>query len=265
MRGVIHTAAWVSLRIDPAGVSQAINVDATNSLLIAAREASASRFVFTSTLHTLASGTRNLPADEACSWNLDCVDSPYSRTKRQAESLVRGANEPGFETIVLCPGMVLGPRDPKPTSTKLLRTLAKTPVAVVPRGGIPILDASVAAIAHRRALLHGEPGERYAIVGPYLSYRELAELVALVSGRPWTIVAIPSCFEPTLKRIARCIDRLGVNGEISETTVAGGFLQLHVSGRRGNECFDLVHPAPIDTIRRALQVDQERAELPGNP
>ena len=62
-------------------------------------------------------------ADESSDWNLQRIDSSYTRTKRQAERMVLEASGGGFTTIALCPGMVLGPRDPKPTSTQIVREL----------------------------------------------------------------------------------------------------------------------------------------------
>ncbi|ODU02348.1 MAG: hypothetical protein ABS79_00575 [Planctomycetes bacterium SCN 63-9] len=253
MRGVIHTAAWVSLGRDRRGNSQAINVDATRELLNRSNHAGVERFVYTSTLHTLATGSREFPADENTPWNLQTIDSPYSRTKREAESIVSEASNASFSTIILCPGMVLGPRAPKPTSTQLIHTLAKTPVAMVPSGGIPIVDTSVIALAHRRALHLGMPGERYAIVGSYLNYVELAHVVAKVGGWPKRVLVIPSSLERPAKTIAMVIERLHLAREISPTTVAGGFLQLHVSGKKGDQCFGLVHPPAIDSIRATLK------------
>lgn len=255
VRGVIHSAAWVSLGRDRRGLSRAVNVDATRTLLDQARQARVERFVFTSTLHTLAAGTSEVPADEETPWNLQSVDSPYCRTKREAETIVRQASDDSFTTIVLCPGMVLGARDPKPTSTRLIHTLAKTPVAVVPNGGIPIVDTGVITTAHRRALVSGRPGERYAVVGSYLSYVELAKAVAEVAGRPWKVLVMPDFMETPFKGVASLIDRLRIAKEISATTVAGGYLRLHVRGRKADECFGLVHPPPIETIQAALKND----------
>ncbi len=91
-RGVIHTASWVSLGPDRQGISRAINVDATRDLLEDAAAMGVERFVYTSSLYTLATGTREQPADEFQPWNLHCVDSAYARTKREAERCVRDAN-----------------------------------------------------------------------------------------------------------------------------------------------------------------------------
>jgi dihydroflavonol-4-reductase len=252
MRGVIHAAGWVSLGSDPRGLGHEVNVVATRELLEESRRAGVRRFVYTSTLHTLAAGSAASPADEDTPWNLECVDSPYCRSKRQAEDIVRRASGEGFETVVLCPGMVLGPRDPKPTSTRLLHALARRQLAVVPRGGIPIIDATVLALAHRRALTSGRPGARYAVVGPYLSYPDVARLVGKAVGRPRIVLTAPDLSRGPLMLLARLAGRLGLETEFSVATVAGGFLRLHVSGRRADACFRLEHPSPLDTVRAAL-------------
>ena len=64
-------------------------------------------------------------------------------------------------------------------------------VAIVPPGGIPIIDVELLALAHRRALVCGNGGERYAVVGPYLSYGDLAGLVASLTGRPRWLIPLP--------------------------------------------------------------------------
>src|SRR5262249_25480797 len=155
------------------------------------------------------------------SWNLERVDSPYCRSKRQAEDVVRGASGQGFETVILCPGMVLGPRDPKPTSTRLLQALARSQLAVIPRGGIPIIDVSVLVLAHRRALTSGQPGGRYAVVGPYLSYPDLARLVGEVAGRPRIVLTAPDLSRGPLMLLARLVRHVGLETEFSVATVAG--------------------------------------------
>ncbi len=254
IRGVIHTAGWVSLGLDALGTSRAINVDVTRELLVESREAGVERFVYTSTLYTIASGTADEPADEFSAWNLDRVDSPYTRSKREAERLVLAAGTARFSTIALCPGMVMGPRDTKPTSTTIVRTMARSLVALLPDGGIPIVDAGLLAMAHRRALVAGGNNQRYAVLGPYLSYHELAAVVASITGWPRRIVTLPDRLEPALSRaagwLAPVVRRWAP--DLSRALIAGGFLRLHVRGDRADRCFGLQHPPVVETIARSL-------------
>ncbi|WP_435016259.1 NAD-dependent epimerase/dehydratase family protein [Tundrisphaera sp. TA3] len=251
-RGVVHAASWVSLGVDPRGHATEINVRATRDLLCDAASEGVERLVYTSTLHTLAAGTADAPADESTPWNLDRVRSPYSESKREAERIVLDGPVPA---IALCPGMVVGDRDPKPTSTRVLILMARGRTAILPRGGIPILDASVAALAHRRALSLGDPGTRYAVVGPYLSYLDLATLVARLTGNPRRIITLPDPLGPPLAALAGLLDRLsrGRFPDVSSAAVAGGFLRLHVTGARADAAFGLSHPAAMDSIRSACK------------
>jgi dihydroflavonol-4-reductase len=254
VRGVIHTAGWVSLGPDRGGLGQILNLDATRQLLSLARAGGIERFVYTSTLYTLAAGTEENPADELTAWNLDCVNSPYTRSKRQAEHLVLASSTSGFSTIALCPGMVLGPRDIKPTSTRIAKAYSRASVAIAPPGGIPIVDAGLLAVAHRRALNSGGAGERYAVVGPYVSYRDLATSVASISGRPRRLVVLPDQLEPLVTRAAGWFGPL-VRWwwpDVSRQLAAGGFLRLHVRGERADRCFGLEHPPAIQSIGRSL-------------
>jgi dihydroflavonol-4-reductase len=254
VRGVIHTAGWVSLGPDALGISHASNVDLTRSLLADAGQAGVERFVYTSTLYTLAAGTPDRPADESTAWNLECLDSPYTRTKRIAERLVLDASRATFTTIALCPGMVLGPGDLKPTSTKVVRAMAQARIAFLPHGGIPIIDAAVLALAHRRALIAGGESQRYAVVGPYLSYPAMARVVAQITGRPRRLISIPDRMERLFAICADCVGFLSMHKlpNVSRQLVAGGFIRLHVSGARADECFGLVHPPAIETIAQSL-------------
>jgi dihydroflavonol-4-reductase len=255
VRGVVHAAGWVSLGSDPRGESRAVNVGATRALLDEGRAAGIDRFVYTSTLWTVAAGTAGGPADEESAWNLDRVSSPYSETKREAERLVLERDRPGFRTVVLCPALVIGPRDVRPTSTRLFLHMARTPLALLPRGGTPVVDVRVVARAHVRALERAEPGRRYVLAGPYLSYQELAALVARITGKPRRVVTIPDALERPLAWMAGRVDHL-VRGrwpEVSAAAVAGGFLRLHVSGARADAAFDLHHPPPIQSIFDALE------------
>ena len=259
-KGVIHTAGWVSLGPDPRNESRSINVEATRDLLDNAERSGVERFVHTSTLWTVASGTTATPADEASAWNLDLLRSPYCDSKREAETIVLERARPGFGTMVINPGLVIGIRDVRPTSTRVMLEMSKVPVAFLPNGGIPFVDARVLARAHIRAMEMAEPGQRYIVLGRYLSYLEMASIVSRIAGWPRKVVRIPDGFQSPLRWSADLISRLRLRrtGEISAAAVSGGFVQLHVSGARADAIFGLTHPSPAASIFEALD-DSRRA------
>ncbi len=250
VQAIVHTAGWVDLGRDPQGLARSINVDATQSLLNLGERAGVERFVYTSTLWTVAAGTFERPADEDSPWDLDLIRSPYSESKREAERLVLNRDGERLKTMVLCPSLVIGRRDRRPTSTKLLLTLARHPVVFLPNGGIPIADVRVVAQAHAEALIRGEGGKRYVIAGPYVSYRELARLVAKVAGNPKMIVPLPDWIRRPLLAI---VNRFDLQGEVSQATVGGGFLRLSVSGARADRAFELIHPPLSQSVYETLE------------
>lgn len=264
-RGVVHAAGWVSLGRDRDGQARAINVDATRALLDEAEAAGVERFVYTSTLWTAAAGTPERPADEDSPWDLEAIRGPYCDTKREAERIVLGRERDGFRTVVLCPGLVIGPRDVRPTSTRLLLEMARARlIALLPEGGIPVVDAAVVARAHRAALTTARTGRRYLLAGPYLSYPEMARLVAAVAGRPRRILVLPPALRGPIAAAADLAGRLGLDrtGDLSAAAVRGGFLRLHASGARADAEFGLVHPPPIRSIREALDDHRRSGRAP---
>jgi dihydroflavonol-4-reductase len=254
MLGVVHAGSWVSLGADPGAQSRAVNVEATRGLLDQAADAGVERFVYTSTLWTVAAGTAEAPATEDTPWNLECVRSPYCDSKREAERLVLESNGARLRTSAICPGLVIGPRAARPTSMRLLLIMARSPIVFLPSGGIPVVDAHTVALAHVRALERGEPGRRYVVAGPYLSYVELARAVARIAGRPHRVIVIPDAAESLLRASARLAGKVGrrLASELSAASVAGGFLRLHVSGSRADAAFALCHPSAAESIYAAL-------------
>jgi nucleoside-diphosphate-sugar epimerase len=109
MDAVVHLAAKVSLAGDAAEF-EAVNVEGTRTLLAAARDSGAGRFVYVSSpsvAHAGASivGDDALPADPAHS------RGNYARTKARAELLALAADTPGFAVVAVRPHLVWGPGD----------------------------------------------------------------------------------------------------------------------------------------------------------
>lgn len=139
MRGtsvVVH-AAGVTRAADPSRYG-AVNVEATGRVASAAAEAGVRRLVFVSSLAARGPDGASGPT------------SPYGRSKREAEELLRRMELP-LETVVLRPAGVYGPRDTD--MVPLFRAAARgwLPVPATEARIQPIYVTDVAAAAVRAA------------------------------------------------------------------------------------------------------------------
>ncbi|TFC50460.1 NAD-dependent epimerase/dehydratase family protein [Cryobacterium sp. TMT1-21] len=135
MDAVVHLAAKVSLAGRPADF-EAVNVGGTRTLLAAATDAGATRFVFVSSpsvAHAGASivGSGADPADPSR------ARGHYARTKAQAELLALGADSASLHVVAVRPHLVWGPGD-----TQLVARI----VDRARRGRLPLLGHGAALI-----------------------------------------------------------------------------------------------------------------------
>ena len=174
------------------------------------------------------------------------IDSSYIRTKREAERMVMEASGGGFTTIALCPGMVLGPRDPKPTSTQIVRALRQD------HGGHRTWgrdsDRRFAPAGRGSSPRAGRGGWRSAVCGGRAVLElpaSCAGLVASITGRPRWVVSLPDHLEPLIVTAAGWFGPLARWRwpDVSPQLATAGFLGLYLSGDRANSCLGLEHPS----------------------
>jgi dihydroflavonol-4-reductase len=251
---VLHAAALTRLVPRPRRDAYRVNVEGTRLICAAALKAGVRRLIFTSSASTLAPGSAEHPADESAPPNREPIHSPYYTSKRLAEQVVRDYHALGLETIVFCPGYLLGPRAAGPTTNDLLLYAARRRWPILPPGGMNVLDVREAALAHVRALQLGEPGERYVLAGPYQSYVDLGRIVhgLLGRGRIWVL--------PRWLRWPGAIPLAIASGILADLhnglTVPSfqyGFVSYHLSGAKADQTFGLTHRPVEETVRDTLR------------
>jgi nucleoside-diphosphate-sugar epimerase len=160
---VIHCAAFVE-QWGPRDAWKRFNVDGTARMLAAARQAGVKRFIHIGTEAALFHGQHLRGVDETYPLAPQSP-YPYSSTKAQAEKLVRDANAPGFETIVLRPRFIWGPGDT--TLLPVIETMAREgKFAWINNGAAQTSTTHIANLVHaiELALTKGQPGEVYFIL-----------------------------------------------------------------------------------------------------
>lgn len=170
----------------------AINVDATERLLDAARRSGCRRFVHVSTPSIYAAARDRRDLTEASSPAARFANA-YARTKWAGERLVLAADTPAMRTTVLRPRAIVGPDDAV-LLPRLMRAI-RTGRVPLPGGGaalVELTDARDVATALIAAADGPIGGETFNISGGQpRSVRWIVERIAARLGRSPRIVAPP--------------------------------------------------------------------------
>lgn len=186
-----------------------VNVEGTRNILQAARRAGASRLVFTSSLAALGiPQKRGHLLDEEHAFNLPPQSFPYGHSKMLAEQDVRAASRQGFETVIVNPSIILGPRDVNQISGSLIMQAALGRLRFIVPGGANFVDVADVAAGHIVAAEKGCAGQRYILGGHNLTYREAIATISEVVGRDGPRISIPAWLLPPAAlavRVARAV------------------------------------------------------------
>jgi dihydroflavonol-4-reductase len=184
---VVDARMWLR---DPAPLFRT-NVEGLRHVLDAAVEANLHKFIFTSTIGTLAiSDSRLVTEDDPHNWT---EGGAYIEARVAAEKLVlEYARDKGLPAVALCISTTYGPRDWQPTphgSALAMVAAGKMPFNL--SQSLEVVGIEDAARAMLLAAEHGKPGERYIISDSYLSSREVNEIAARAVGARVPRISIP--------------------------------------------------------------------------
>jgi len=191
VRRVFHVAAdyrlWAS---DPREIYES-NVTGTRNLLAAARAAGVERFVYTSTVATIAVPRPQLP-NEATLAKVDEMIGHYKRSKFLAEQEAQKAAADGLPVVIVNPTTPVGPGDWKPTPTgRVILNFANGRMPAYLDTGLNLVAVEDAAEGHLLAAERGRVGERYLLGGRNMSLKEILDVLARITGRPVPRIRLP--------------------------------------------------------------------------
>jgi dihydroflavonol-4-reductase len=169
------------------------NVESLRRVLDIAVDAQLSRFVFCSTIGTIAIAEKGESATEDLPFNWDGVGGAYIESRRRAEDMVlRYARDRGLPAVAMCVSNPYGPRDWQPHQGLMVKlaALGKMPVYVkdVSTEVVGIEDVAEAFLL---AGERGRVGERYIISESFMPMRQMLETAAVAVGAKPPRLGVP--------------------------------------------------------------------------
>lgn len=170
-----------------------VNLRGTFQMIEAARRAGVERVIYTASIVSLGRPPVGTLGDEATPYEAWELDFPYSRSKLLSREIAEYFAAWDVDVRVVCPGIVLGPNDIRPTpSGGLILGSLKTPgPAVAFAGGASYVDVRDAAEVHVLAAEKGQKGERYIATAHNLDNEALIRAIDRVTGRKRPMMKLP--------------------------------------------------------------------------
>jgi len=182
---VYHLAARISIFQHDWPLLEAVNVAGTRNVVEACQRCGVRRLVHFSTIHSIAQSSADCPVDESNALVESRRYPAYDRSKAAAEREVRRGMEKGLDAVIISPTGIIGPNDYKPShfGDALLR-LANGRLPSLVGGGFDWVDVRDVVGGAMRAEERAPAGAKYILSGHWVSLREVAGLVAEITGVP---------------------------------------------------------------------------------
>lgn len=177
---------------DPAPLFRT-NVEGLHNVLEVAAAAELDRFVFLSTIGTIAVGHNGETVDEDTPFNWARQGGGYIASRREAERLVlEYVAERGLPAVITNVSNPYGPPDWQPRQGMLIQLAALGKMPAYARGvGSEVVGIDDAARGMLLAAERGRIGERYIISERYMTQREMLTIAAEAVGASPPRIGIP--------------------------------------------------------------------------
>jgi dihydroflavonol-4-reductase len=178
---VFHLAGVISIQSKGTKDIFEKNVEGTQNIIEASKNASVKRFIHFSSIHALTHDPHDKVLDETRPLALN-DRMAYSRSKAHAEKEVLKAVTQGLDAFILNPTAVIGPEDHEPSlmgRALILMSMGKLPILVP--GGYDWVDVRDVAQTAAVAMVKARKGERYLLSGHWQEVRAIATLVSHIS------------------------------------------------------------------------------------
>ncbi|MGH3957496.1 NAD-dependent epimerase/dehydratase family protein [Mycobacterium sp.] len=232
------------------------NVNGLRNVLEVAANANLQRFVFLSTIGTIAVGRDGEVVDEDTPFNWSDQAGSYIESRREAEKLVLSyVADRGLPAVVANVSNPYGPPDWQPRQGMFVRFAALGKLPFYVRGvGAEVVGIDDVADALLQAAQRGRIGERYIISERYMTQRELVTIAAEAVGARPPRLGIPMALVYLFAHLSDAVGLL-LHRDIPISRQSARLLALTSPVSHSKATRELGwHPAPTENfIRRAAE------------
>jgi dihydroflavonol-4-reductase len=191
VKRVFHVAADYRLWARRSKDIYESNVGGTKNLLLAAENAGVEKFIYTSTVATIAVDRPQHP-NEFTDARLEEMVGHYKRSKWLAEQAVRNAAKDGAPVTIATPTTPVGPWDWKPTPTgKIIVDFLNGKMPGYVDTGLNFVGVEECAAGHLLVSEKGKVGERYLLGAENLTLKQVLDTLAKITGLRAPSMKIP--------------------------------------------------------------------------
>lgn len=180
---LIHAAANTSVWPSRSEIVNKVNIVGTRNVIEAAIKSGVKRMVYIGTANTFGFGDKENPGHEGNPYNAAKYKVDYLDSKYEAHLLVVDAiKNKKLPCVIVNPTFMFGPYDSKPSSGEMIRSVIKNKVPGYTQGGRNFIKVKDAAAGVANALTKGDIGECYVLGNINLTYQEIFQKIADVTG-----------------------------------------------------------------------------------
>ncbi len=172
-----------------------INVDGTDHLLRACRDAQVERIIYTSSVAAIGIPKDGTPGDEETPVRLEDMIGHYKRSKFLAQEVALKHAREGLPVVIVNPSTPIGPQDLKPTATgKIITDFLTGKMPAYVDTGLNLVAVEDVARGHLLAAEKGVPGRLYILGNTDLTLKQILDILADITGQPAPRVRLPYAF-----------------------------------------------------------------------
>ncbi len=243
---VYHCAAMISFERKDYYTLRAVNIKGTANLVNLALLNQVEKFCYVSSIAAIDGHPERTVISEEDEWNSALAHHGYAITKYGAEMEVWRGSQEGLQTVIVNPGVILGPGNWNMGSGKLF-TAVNNGFRYYTNGSTGFIGVQDVVLGMIRLMESSIKNERFILVGENLRYKKVLHLIADHLGVKRPSIHINKLFSELIWRLDSVLGLLGFKRKFTKHTARSGQRISQYSSEKVSKALSLSF-RPIDQV-----------------